>query len=151
MSTEKKREQPRIPVRLSMEDPEPMYRQIESQIRDLILGGHLPPGTKLPTIRALAVDLGCSVITTTHAYNDLEAEGFIRTRVGMGTVVAEIAEEKLSSYRHEAVESAIKEALEAGLRAGLEREKLRKIVESILEETLQEAAHTNAAGGGGTS
>src|SRR5215216_2396513 len=110
-----KREQPRIPVRLSMEDPEPMYRQIESQLRDLILGGHLPAGTKLPTIRALAVDLGCSVITTTHAYNDLEQEGFIRTRVGMGTVVVEIPEEKLSSYRHDTVEIAIKEALEAGL------------------------------------
>jgi GntR family transcriptional regulator len=143
----KKREQPRIPVRLSMEDPEPMYRQIESQIRDLILGGHLPPNTKLPTIRALAVDLGCSVITTTRAYQDLEAEGFIRTRQGMGTVVAEIPEQKLSSYRHDAVESAIKEALQAGLRAGLEREKLRKIVENTLEETLH-ASHTNAAEGG---
>lgn len=146
MSAEKKKEQPRIPVRISMEDPEPMYRQIESQIRELILGGHLPPGTKLPTIRALAVDLGCSVITTTRAYNDLEAEGFIRTRMGMGTVVAEVTEEKLSSYRHEALESAIKEALESGLRAGLATNEIRKIVENMLEETLQ-AAHSNAQGG----
>ena len=145
MSTEKNRAQPRVPVRLSMEDPEPMYRQIESQLRDLILGGHLPPGTKLPTIRALAVDLGCSVITTTHAYNDLEAEGFIRTRVGMGTVVAAMPEEKLSSYRHEAVENAIKEALESGLRAGLEEYEIRKIVEDVLDETLQ-VAHSNAQG-----
>jgi GntR family transcriptional regulator len=144
----KKREQPRIPVRLSMEDPEPMYRQTESQIRDLILGGHLPPGTKLPTIRALAVDLGCSVITTTRAYNDLEQEGFIRTRVGMGTVVAEVPEEKLSAYRHEAVEGAIREALQAGLRAGLEREELRKIVENTLEETLQTEEAANALEGG---
>ena len=142
------RAQPRIPIHLSMEDPQPMYRQIETQLRDLILGGHLPPGTKLPTIRALAVDLGCSVITTTRAYQDLEVEGFLRTRQGMGTVVAEIPEQKLSAYRHEAVESAMKEAIQAGLRAGLEREEVREIIESILEETLQ-AAHTNA--GGGTS
>jgi GntR family transcriptional regulator len=141
------RVQPRLPIYLSMDDPEPMYRQIESQLRDLILGGHLPPGTKLPTIRALAVDLGCSVITTTRAYQDLESEGFIRTRVGRGTVVAEMPEEKMNAHRREAVESAIKEALEAGLRAGLERKELRKIVESILNETLQEAAHTNASGG----
>jgi GntR family transcriptional regulator len=140
--------QPRIPIHLSMDNPEPMYRQIESQLRDLILGGHLPPGTKLPTIRALAVDLGCSVITTSRAYQDLEGEGFIRTRQGMGTVVAEMPEEKLSAYRREAVEGAIKEALQAGLRAGLERKELRKIVESILQETLQEAAHTDAAGEG---
>lgn len=139
------RAQPRLPIRLSMEDPQPMYRQIESQIRDLILGGHLPPGTKLPTIRALAVDLGCSVITTTRAYQDLETEGFLRTRQGMGTVVSEVPEEQLSAYRHEAVESAMKEAIQAGLRAGLEGEELREIVERILEETLQ-AAHTNAGG-----
>jgi GntR family transcriptional regulator len=146
------REQPRIPLHLAMDNPEPMYRQIESQLRDLILGGHLPPGTKLPTIRALAVDLGCSAITTTRAYQDLETEGFIRTRVGMGTVVAEMPEEKLSAYRREAVEGAVEEALEAGLRVGLERKELRKIVEGILEEKLQDAAHTKAAtGGGGTS
>ncbi len=142
------REQPRIPLHLAMDNPEPMYRQIESQLRDLILGGYLPPGTKLPTIRALAVDLGCSVITTTRAYQDLENEGFIRTRVGMGTVVAEMPEEKLSAYRREAVEGAVEEALEAGLRVGLERKELRKIVEGILEEKLQDAAHTKAAGGG---
>jgi DNA-binding transcriptional regulator YhcF (GntR family) len=139
------RAQPRLPIRLAMDDPQPMYRQIESQIRDLILGGHLPPGTKLPTIRALAVDLGCSVITTTRAYQDLETEGFLRTRQGMGTVVSEVPEEKLSAYRHEALESAMKEAIQAGLRAGLEAEELREIVESILEETLQ-AAHANAGG-----
>jgi DNA-binding transcriptional regulator YhcF (GntR family) len=149
MSAEKKkREQPRIPVRLSMEDPEPMYRQIESQLRDLILGGHLPAGTKLPTIRALAVDLGCSVITTTRAYQDLEQEGFIRTRQGMGTLVSEMPKEKLSSYRREAVESAIREALQAGLRAGLQRKELREIVESILQETLQREEAANALEGG---
>ena len=139
--------QSRLPIYLSMDDPEPMYRQIESQLRDLILGGHLPPGTTLPTIRALAVDLGCSVITTTRAYQDLENEGFIRTRVGRGTVVVEMPEEKLSAYRREAVESAINEALQTGLRAGLEREELRKIVERILKKTLQREEAAKAAGG----
>ena len=142
------RARPHLPIYLAMDNPEPMYQQIEAQLRDLILGGLLPPGTKLPTIRALAGDVGCSVITTRRAYEDLEREGFLRTRVGMGTVVAEMPEEKMNAYRREAVEGAIKEALEAGLRAGLEGKELRKIVGSILEETLQEAAHTNAAGGG---
>lgn len=126
--------QPNIPLRLSMEDPAPMYRQIESQLRDFILAGALAPGTKLPTIRALALDLGCSVMTTSRAYRDLETEGFIRTRVGMGTVVAEMPEEKLSAYRREAVESAIEVALEAGLRAGLEEEEAREIFEEVLRD-----------------
>src|SRR5215203_2892081 len=40
---------PHIPIHLSMDDPEPMYAQIESQLRDFILSGQLPPGTKLPS------------------------------------------------------------------------------------------------------
>ena len=88
--------EPRLPLYLSMDNPEPMYAQIESQLRDLILEDVLPPGTKLPSIRALARDLPCSVITTRRAYEDLEREGFILTRVGRGTVVAHIPEENFA-------------------------------------------------------
>jgi GntR family transcriptional regulator len=134
--------QPRLPVHLSMDDPEPMYRQIESQLRDFILSGQLPPGTRLPTIRALATDLSCSIITTRRAYQDLEGEGFIRTRQGMGTLVAQIPEEKMAAYRHEAVDGAFREAVRAGRRAGLTVEELR----DIFEETLQRD-ETNVRGG----
>jgi len=131
MSAEQK--QARIPLHLSLDDPEPMYRQIESQLRGFILGGQLKPGTRLPSMRALASDLSCSVITTRRAYEDLEGEGFIRTRQGMGTLVAEIPEEKMSAHRREAVDGAFREAVRAGRRAGLTEEELR----DILEETLQ--------------
>jgi GntR family transcriptional regulator len=124
--------EPRIPVYLSMDDPEPMYRQIESQLKDFILAGVLPPGTKLPSIRALAVDLACSVITTRRAYENLEAEGFVRTRQGMGTLVAEISEEKMRAHRREAVEVAFREAIKAGRRASLTEEELREILEDVL-------------------
>lgn len=134
--------QPRVPIHLSMDDSEPMYRQIESQLRDFILGGQLSPGTKLPSVRALAKDLACSVITTRRAYQDLESEGFIRTRQGMGTVVAEIAEEEMSAHRREPVETAFAEAIRAGRRAGFTEEDLR----DILEETLQRD-DTNVQGG----
>ncbi len=138
--------QPRLPVHLSMDDPEPMYRQIESQLRDFILGGYLPPGTKLPSVRALASDLSCSVITTRRAYQDLEGEGFIRTRQGMGTLVAQIPEEKMSAHRREAVDGAFREAVRGGRRAGLTEEELR----DILEETFQRE-DTNVHQGGSTS
>ena len=140
MSEERAR--PRIPVHLSLDDPEPMYRQIESQLRDFILSGQLEPGTKLPSMRALARDLSCSVITTRRAYEDLEGQGFIRTRQGMGTLVAEIPEEKLSAHRRRAVDAAFMEVVRAGRRAGLTGDELR----GILEETLQRDA-TNVRGG----
>ena len=132
---------PRVPIHLSIDDPEPMYRQIESQLRDFILGGQLKPGTKLPTIRALASDLSCSVITTRRAYQDLEGEGFIHTRQGRGTVVATIPEEKMNARRREPVEAAFREAVRAGRRAGFTEEELR----DVLDETLQRD-HTDSGG-----
>jgi GntR family transcriptional regulator len=144
MSVEKERprSEPHVPLHLSLDDPEPMYRQIESQLRDFILGGQLEPGTRLPSMRALARDLSCSVITTRRAYEDLEGEGFIRARQGMGTLVAEMPEEKMAAHRREAVDGAFREAVRAGRRAGLTHEELR----GILEETLQ-SEDANVRGG----
>jgi len=134
MSEEKSfpRPYPRVPIHLSMDDPEPMYRQIESQLRDFILSGQLEPGTRLPSMRALAKDLSCSVITTRRAYEDLEGEGFIRTRQGRGTIIAEIPEERMAAHRREAVDGAFTEAVRTGRRAGLTEEELHDILEEIL-------------------
>jgi GntR family transcriptional regulator len=139
---ERPTEPPHIPLHLSMDDPEPMYAQIESQLRDFILAGLLPPGTRLPSVRALASQLACSVITTRRAYEDLEREGFIRTRQGMGSVVAEIPEETLDAHRREPVEAAFLEAVRAGRRAGLTEEELRRIIEEALQRD-----DTNVRGG----
>lgn len=137
-----------IPIRLSMDDPEPMYRQIESQLRDFILGGQLPPGTKLPSVRALAKDLACSVITTRRAYQDLEGEGFIRTRQGMGTVVARIEEDRMSRHRREPVEAAFREAVRSGRRAGFGEDELKEIFHETLrsEATSHNGQNTDIGG-----
>jgi GntR family transcriptional regulator len=134
--------EPRIPVYLSMDNPEPMYAQIESQLRDLILADVLPSGSKLPSIRALASDLSCSVITTRRVYEDLEREGFVRSRPGKGTVVAEIPEETMSAHRREPVERALREAVQAGRRAGLTEEDLHHFLEEMLQSD-----ETNVRGG----
>ena len=135
-------EQPHIPLRLSLDDPEPMYRQIESQLKDFILAGALPPGTRLPTIRALASQLTCGINTTRRAYQDLEAEGFILTRPGRGTVVAEMTEEKISAYRRKAARSAMKETFLAGLRAGLDEDELSEISRESLKDAIRETQQT---------
>ena len=124
---------PRLPVYISVDDPKPMYAQVEEQLRDLILAGHLKPETKLPSTRALARDLTCSVITTRRVYEDLEREGFVRTRSGRGTVVAEIPEEKVAAYLREPFEEAVRETVRTGRRAGLSGEEMLR----LLEETLQ--------------
>ena len=67
---------------------QPIYEQIYTQIKDLILNGALAEGDALPSIRGLAKDLRISVITTKRAYDELEREGFVNTVAGKGCFVA---------------------------------------------------------------
>lgn len=65
----------------------PIYEQIKQQIKDAILIGTLRADEALPSIRVLARDLRVSVITTTRAYADLVAEGFVANVPGKGHYV----------------------------------------------------------------
>ena len=66
----------------------PVYEQIRNQIAKKIASEKLPAGTKLPTIRQLAADLGLAVNTVAHAYRELESAGLVQTRPRHGTTVA---------------------------------------------------------------
>jgi DNA-binding transcriptional regulator YhcF (GntR family) len=63
------------------------YEQIRTQIAGQVAGGALPPGTKLPTVRALAATLGIAPNTVARAYRELEHSGVVSTRGRAGTVV----------------------------------------------------------------
>jgi GntR family transcriptional regulator len=101
----------RIPIRVSLDQPEPMYHQIKTQLRALIMSGQLEQGTLLPSIRELANDLSCSVITIRRVYQDLETEGLLKTRQGTGTFVAHIEPTEKEKHKLEAVIHAMEEAI----------------------------------------
>ncbi len=67
---------------------EPIYQQIYSQIKRQIIEGSLGEHEMLPSIRGLAKDLRISFLTTKHAYDELEQEGYIYTLQGKGCFVA---------------------------------------------------------------
>jgi DNA-binding transcriptional regulator YhcF (GntR family) len=66
----------------------PLFDQLRSQIIDGIRGGRLTPGTRLPTVRELAGQLGMAVNTVARAYRELESAGILETRGRFGTFVA---------------------------------------------------------------
>ncbi len=66
----------------------PPYEQIRTQVASLIATGALSAGTRLPTVRDLAADLGVAVGTVVRAYRELEAAGQVVSRRRTGTVVA---------------------------------------------------------------
>jgi GntR family transcriptional regulator len=87
-------------------NPDPMYKQVTDQIKDAIASGTLQSETKLPSIREMAKELKISMITIKRAYADLENEGYILTRSGLGSFIADInrdklREEKLAEIRFE--------------------------------------------------
>lgn len=65
----------------------PLYRQICQRLREAILSGEFAEGTRLPTERALASELGVNRTTVMNAYNELASEGLIEGHVGRGTIV----------------------------------------------------------------
>jgi len=66
----------------------PLFDQLRTQIIDGIRTGRLDPGTRLPTVRELAGELGLAVNTVARAYRELEAAGILETRGRLGTFVA---------------------------------------------------------------
>jgi DNA-binding transcriptional MocR family regulator len=77
-----------VKIELRRESDVPLYRQVAVQIRDLIRQGALAPAMRLPTVRALATELGLSRLTVHSAYAELHSQGLIEGIVGRGTFVS---------------------------------------------------------------
>jgi GntR family transcriptional regulator/MocR family aminotransferase len=77
-----------LPIELDRASSEPLYRQIESFVRAAIDAGRLRPGQRLPSVRALAGQLGVGRLTVATAYEELAALGYLVGRMGFGTIVA---------------------------------------------------------------
>ncbi|WP_233837249.1 MocR-like pyridoxine biosynthesis transcription factor PdxR [Paraburkholderia sp. ZP32-5] len=78
-----------LAARLDRGAAEPVYRQTLRLTQQAILTGQLPPGTKLPSSRTLAEDLGIARNTVLHVYDQLTAEGYVISTTGSGTYVAD--------------------------------------------------------------
>jgi GntR family transcriptional regulator/MocR family aminotransferase len=75
-------------IRLDRAAAEPLHQQLYRQIRDELKSGSFDDGSsRLPSSRALAVDLGISRLTVNLAFSKLHAEGYIRSKAGSGTFV----------------------------------------------------------------
>ena len=119
---------------ISLDSSTPLYEQIESQLRNLILAGFLKAGTTLPSVRALAAETGCSVITTRRAYQDLEQQGLIRTLQGRGTMVADVPDSARKQQLQQPVLKALREARSLAKEAGIDASALRQALDQVIAE-----------------
>lgn len=93
----------------------PPFEQIRSQVTELIATGALAPGSRLPTVRALAADLGIAVGTVARAYRELESAGFVESRRRHGTTVSGAPPTPTPAEVAEAADQLLTRARAAGL------------------------------------
>lgn len=112
----------------------PIYEQIYSQIKGLILSSALKEGEPLPSMRALAQDLRISVITTKRAYEMLEADGLIESYTGKGSFVAAKNPELLREQNLKLIEQHLEKAVNLARQSGIEQKELEEIMEVYYNE-----------------
>ncbi|MEG1256179.1 GntR family transcriptional regulator [Clostridium sp.] len=113
---------------------EPIYSQIEKQIKNDILMNKLSVDEPLPSIRALAKDLRISVITTKRAYDELERDGFIYTVPGKGSFVCAQDKELVRESIMRNVEEYLVKAIDEGAKASLSLDEITEILGILYRE-----------------
>jgi len=111
----------------------PIYEQIKKGVKSEISLGVLKPNEALPSIRDLAAELVVNPNTVARAYRELEFEGFITTRKGKASFVAENSSSLIQGEKTRLLEDAFDRAIVEARKFGLDAAEIRRIVESRLK------------------
>lgn len=113
----------------------PIYEQIISQIKNMIMSGELVSGDNLPSMRALAKSIHVSVITVQRAYEELQRDGFIETEIGRGTYVLARNKEFYKEQQQKKIEEQLESAIGVAKENAVPLEKLIDLLKILyLEE-----------------
>ena len=123
-----------VDITVDVTSPTPPYEQIRAQVAGFIATGLLLAGARLPTMRALAADLGVAVGTVARAYRELEAGGLVASRRRTGTVVTG---RPTAPTPPPAVREAADELAARATRAGLDEETTVAVLRAALAAALR--------------
>jgi GntR family transcriptional regulator len=127
---------------ISAAAPGTLYQQIVDGLKREVSEGRLAPGAALPSFRGMAEGLLVSVITVKRAYEELEREGIIYRRQGLGTFVADAGHQKSRDAKRERARLLLAEALKEATEAGLET---REVVELLRTLIPRKGSRTHAS------
>ena len=119
---------------ISNSTSKPIYEQITSQIKQMIMTGELKPGESIPSMRSLAKSLHISVITVQRAYEDLQRDGFIETTIGRGSFVSSNNKDFIQEEKQREIESHLQKAIELSKGNGIPLTKLIDLLKIFYEE-----------------
>ena len=115
----------------------PLYQQIVTGIKREIGEGRLSGGTPLPSFRLLAEQLLVSVITVKRAYEELEREGIIYRRQGLGTFVSEDGHMRSRASKLDNAETLIQDAVKHASESGMNSKEIKHFIDQIVTKSLR--------------
>ena len=113
-------------ITINYRDPRPIYEQIQTELRRLMLTGLLPPGGRLPSVRELAGQLAINPNTIQRAYRELEADGYILSVAGKGSFVAQV--DQLAEQQKKQAVDAFRAAAQKLRQLGLTQAQLAQLL-----------------------
>lgn len=120
-------------LQITTGDARPIFRQIVDGLRARILTGELPPGHKLPSVRALAIELTVNPNTVAKAYTELTDEGLIETRSRVGVFVCEPRQRLSDAERQRRLDEALQRFVHDVASLGYDAEVVLERTEHALE------------------
>lgn len=106
----------------------PIYEQITTQIKAMIMSGELQAGDAIPSMRSLAKSIHVSVITVQKAYEDLQRDGFIEATVGRGSFVSARNKEFYQEEQQRIAEEHLQAAANIGRVSNIPLSKLTELL-----------------------
>ena len=106
----------------------PIYEQITTQIKAMIMSGELQAGDAIPSMRSLAKSIHVSVITVQKAYEELQRDGFIETTVGRGSFVSARNKEFYQEEQQRIAEEHLQAAANIGRVSNIPLSKLTELL-----------------------
>ena len=119
---------------ISNSSDSPIYEQIKEQIKIKIVNEEIKEGDLLPSIRSLAKDLRCSVITTKNAYEELVKDGYLKNVPSKGFYVAKINKDVALEEQLNKIEELIDKAVTIAKMNNINKKTLNEMLSILYEE-----------------
>ena len=119
-------------ISLDYKDKRPLYEQISEKLKELMAVGGFMENSRLPSVRALAVDLSINPNTIQRAYAELERQGYIYSIKGKGNFVAET--KVLQYLKSEELKERLSKLVEEAIRLGMSDDEIMGYIERTLSE-----------------
>jgi GntR family transcriptional regulator len=125
-------------IRIDLASPRPVYEQIVSGIRALLVAGEFAAGDQLPTVRQLAIDLGVHHNTVAESYRVLAEEGWLDLRRGRGAMVVDRREPRPTPEAKQGFSKRLEELIAKAIADGVPRSAIAARMADLTEKLAKE-------------